>query len=74
MATENKRIEIGTTIKWRGTWGTEPEIEAKVEGIQICAEGCKEGRGVKSIAYTTKDRCVFDLDNQHCAYGHQITL
>jgi len=69
-----KRIKIGDTVKCRGGWGSLPEEEVKIEAIEICASGRKFGRYVKSIAETTKDRCVFSLDNHHWAYGNQITL
>ena len=68
------RIKIGDTVKWRGAWGTEPAKDAVIVDIQICAKGRKEGRSVKSIAATTKDRCVFNFSNFHWAYGTHVDL
>jgi hypothetical protein len=38
--------------------------EAKVTGIELCKNGEKYGI----------DRCTFDLDNGHWAYGYQVEV
>ena len=46
--------------------------EAKVTGIELTKDGSKYGIGMDKIFIEDKDRCVFDLDNGHWAYGYQI--
>jgi hypothetical protein len=48
---------------------------AKVQHIEFCEkEGMKEGVPVEKIFVKDKDRCVFDLDNGHWAYGYQVSI
>jgi len=61
-------IKIGTKVNTR--YG-----EAKVKGIDLCKnEGDKEGIRVEKIWVDLKDRCVFDMDNGHWAYGYQVEV
>ena len=61
-------IEIGTKVDSR--FG-----EAKVTGIELCkSHSEKYGIDVPKVFVEDKDRCVFDLDNGHWAYGYQIRL
>ena len=48
--------------------------EAKVTGIELCKNGEKYGIDMPKIFVEDKDRCTFDLDNGHWAYGSQLTL
>jgi hypothetical protein len=67
-ATMRKLIKIGTKVTTR--FG-----EAKVKGIDLCQrEGDKEGIRVDKIWVDLKDRCVFDMDNGHWAYGYQVEV
>jgi hypothetical protein len=59
-------IKIGTKVNSRF-------CEAKVTGIELCASHSeKYGIDVDKIFVADKDRCVFDMDNGHWAYGYQI--
>ena len=63
-----KYIKLGTKVVTR--FG-----EAKVTGIDLCQNAWeKEGISVDKIFVTDKDRCVFDMDNGHWAYGPQVAL
>ena len=48
--------------------------EAKVTGIELTQNGEKYGIDVDKIFVADKDRCVFDKDNGHWAYGYQVSL
>ena len=49
--------------------------EAKVTAIDLCQkEGDKEGIRVDKIWLDLKDRCIFDMDNGHWAYGYQVEV
>ena len=64
---EKKYIKIGTKVTTR--FG-----EAKVTGIELCESmNDKYGIGVDKIYAADKDRCVFDMDNGHWAYGWQVS-
>ena len=60
-----KYIEIGTKVNTR--WG-----EAKITGIELCQNGEKYGIDQKKVFAEDKDRCTFDMDNGHWAYGYQV--
>ena len=63
---KRRQIRVGTKVD--SPWG-----ETKITGIELCEEpGLKEGIRVKQMFIDLKDRCVFDLDNGHWAYGYQI--
>ena len=47
---------------------------AKVTGIELCQNGEKYGIGIDKIFLEDKDRCTFDLDNGHWAYGYQVEV
>tara|TARA_A100001201_G_scaffold140650_1_gene134207 strand:+ start:917 stop:1117 length:201 start_codon:yes stop_codon:yes gene_type:complete len=45
----------------------------KITKIELCEKvGDKYGIEIKEIYTDLVDRCVFDLDNGHFAYGDQI--
>ena len=62
-----KFIEPGTKVDTR--WG-----EAKITDIELCQNGEKYGIPQKKIFVEDKNRCTFDLDNGHWAYGDQIEV
>lgn len=48
---------------------------AKIIGIELCENKYeKYGIEVKQVYALYKDRCVFDLDNGHWAYGYQVDI
>ena len=63
-----KYVQIGTKVSTR--FG-----EAKVTGIELCKNHSeKYGIDVDKIFVEDKDRCVFDMDNGHWAYGYQVQV
>ena len=71
------RLKIGDKVIWRGAWGSEAPKQAIVESIELCGVGSKDGKDVKSVAWTTfKDggsrSITVTLDNGHWAYGNQL--
>ena len=62
-----KFIKSGTKVFTR--WG-----EAKITDIELCQNGEKYGIPQKKIFIEDKNRCTFDLDNGHWAYGDQIEV
>lgn len=73
-------VGIGSTVWWRGGWGTEPPRSALVEGLTITTEQReKYGTQVETTTlYSIFDnRCVLDLKiggqyGHVWAYGSQI--
>jgi hypothetical protein len=45
-----------------------------VTGIELTKDGSKYGIGMDKIFVEDKDRCVFDMDNGHWSYGHQVSV
>lgn len=70
------KLKIGDDVIWRGAWGKEAPKKAKVESIELCANGSKYGKDVKSVDWDTitsgKRSVTVSLDNGHWAYGHQL--
>ena len=64
---ERTFIKIGTKVRTR-------HGEAKVTGIELTKDGSKYGIGMDKIFVADKDRCVFDMDNGHWSYGHQVSV
>ncbi len=64
---ERQYIKIGTKVDSR--FG-----EAKITGIELCKAGEKYGIGMDKIFVEDKDRCTFDMDNGHWAYGYQVSV
>jgi hypothetical protein len=72
MANE-KTIKIGSKVSYKGAWGTQPEKEVTIEGIEQCEEkDQKEGYPVEEINWSEKDYGVYDLSDGHWCYGYQI--
>ena len=68
-----KLFSKGDQVWWRGSWGNDSWVKAKIVGIELVNAGQKEnGIAIESIPVEVKDHCVFDLDNGHWAYGYQI--
>lgn len=71
------KLKIGDEVIWRGAWGTQEPIKAKIESIELCANGRKYGKDVKSVDWNTvtngKRSITVSLDNGHWAYGNQLT-
>lgn len=63
-------LTVGSRIRYM-TWSGELQ-EAKVQGIEICAHGEKEGRPVKRCRYRLHGNGVVDLVNGHWCYFNQI--
>jgi hypothetical protein len=69
----DKVIKIGSKVSYKGAWGTKPEKEVTIKGIEKCLEeGMKEGKPVDEIDWTEKDYGVYDLSDGHWCYGYQI--
>ena len=68
-----KVIKIGSKVIYKGAWGTQPEKEVTIEGMQLCEEeGEKYGTDVEEIHWDYKDYGVYDLSDGHWCYGYQI--
>lgn len=69
------KIKVGSKVIWRGGWGTAEPVEAEIECIQRVAQGCKTGRVVESLSWSTISgrNVVIDLTNGHWCYGNQIS-
>ena len=68
-----KQIKVGSRVMWRGSWGSDPAVEAKVESIEETDEPHeKDGYEVDSIDFANRDCSVINLDNGHWCYGDQI--
>jgi len=70
------KLTVGDKVMWRGSWGKDQPKEVIIEDIEICREGCKNGRPIKSVDWdTVKEgrKIVVNLDNGHWAYGNQLT-
>ena len=64
---ERTFIKIGTKVLTR-------HGEAKVKGIELTDGKSKYGIPQEKIFVADKDRCVFDMDNGHWSYGHQVSV
>lgn len=68
-----KQIKIGSRVMWRGSWGHDPAVEAKVESIEETQHPHeKYGCEVAFIDFEDRERSVIVLDNGHWCYGDQI--
>jgi hypothetical protein len=69
-------LKIGDQVIWRGAWGSELPKKATVESIEVCEPGTKYGDEVDQIEWSrvrTRGVIVTFSDNDHWAYGNQIT-
>ena len=70
----SKLLKVGDTVNWKGAWGTQPALDAKVVNIEInCVSKC--GDTVQFVKWNkVHDKSVIVLfENGHWAYGNQIT-
>jgi len=68
-------IRVGDTVIWRGSWGKDAPIPAKIVSMELCEhEREKYGISVSEAHDIDKNRLVVSLDNGHWAYGMQLTL
>lgn len=69
-----KKLRVGDTVNWRGSWGRDPKKPAKVEGIEI-TNGDKYGYEVSEVDWKKVygRNVTVDLDNGHWAYADQIS-
>ena len=69
-----KMLKIGDEVMWRGAWGREPAMKAKVIEIEATDYHSKDGYPVDEISWreVRADRAVIVLDNGHWCYGKQV--
>ena len=68
-------INIGDEVLWRGSWGTDAPMPAKIVSMELCQhEREKYGIPVTEAYDIDKNRLVVSLDNGHWAYGEQLSL
>jgi hypothetical protein len=67
------KLKIGDEVKWRPGFGHDAPQTAKVIGIELIAKGEKYGQPIESVDWDIVHSVVVDLDNDHWAYGHQIS-
>lgn len=72
-ANGNKKIKVGMTVVYRGSWGHDAPKQTQIEAIELCEQE-HEKYGVQVNEADVKDirRCVFDLTDGHWCYGYQI--
>jgi|TARA_Y100000310_G_C20526284_1_gene736210 hypothetical protein len=69
-------VKIGDTVVWRGSWGRDAPVKAKVIAMDITEEvRSKYGEPVEEAPWflVKENRVIFHLDNERWAYGSQIT-
>ena len=74
--TSNHKLIVGDYVHWKGGWGSDPEEEVLVTGIQVNFEpGDKEGYEVKELDWNCiiGREVIIDLDNGHWAWAFQIS-
>lgn len=70
---EQRTLQVGDKVMWRGGWGQQAPQEATVEGIDECEPGEKYGTAVQKMHWAVvPSMAVVTLDNGHWAYGSQI--
>ena len=69
-------VKIGDTVMWRGCFGSDAPIPARVIGMELSTiPRDKYGKSVESATWedVEKNLVVFDLDGGHWAYSDQIS-
>jgi hypothetical protein len=69
------KLKIGDTVQWRGSWGEDAPVPAKVTAMEITKNPReKSGEAVNEVDWdiVNENRVIVDLDNGHWAYGSQI--
>ena len=68
-----KKIKVGMTVIYRGSWGHDAPKEAKIEAMELCeSENEKYGEQVDEVAIEDIRRTTFDLNDEHWCYGWQV--
>jgi len=69
------KLKVGDEVMWRGGWGSDAPQKARITNIDIYCDGGKYGDEVEECDWdeVTRDNCVVGLDNDHWAYGNQIS-
>lgn len=67
---ENGLLSVGDTVNWRGGWGRDIPLSAKIENISLVNGDSM----LESVPWSLlSDRqVVVDLDNGYWAYGEQL--
>lgn len=66
-------IKVGSTVTYRGAWGTAAPKQAQVQHIEKCSSRHeKYGTPVSQVEYGHHYNCTFDLSDGHWCYGDQI--
>ena len=65
-----RKLKIGDTVT-ASLFGGEL-VTGQVEGIEICAQGSKEGRSVQSCDLDKHSNGVIDLNCDHWCYFYQV--
>ena len=63
--TERRQFRVGTKVLTN-------HGPAKIEGISLMAEDTTDSFRIPKIWADLKDRCIFDLNNGHWAYGDRV--
>jgi len=69
-------VKIGDTVLWRGCFGKDAPRRAVVEWMEITeAPRMKDGEEAEEAPWTLvrENKVLFGLDNEHWAYGSQIS-
>ena len=79
------KLKIGDTVIWRGAWGKEAPKQVKIIAIDVCEVSSfvkhnltlKSGMSVSEVEWNAiklnPRNFAFDLDNEHWAYGYQLS-
>jgi hypothetical protein len=67
-------VAVGDTVLWRGGFGEDPAVSAKIKGIEVNTRGGKDGDSVPCAPWEEmrRDNAIIDLDNGHWCYGDAI--
>ena len=68
------KIKVGDTVMWRGGFGIQSPEPAKIVNMEMTHEPrSKYGWSVDEADWSEKDYIIVILDNDHWAYGEQIS-
>jgi len=79
------KLKIGDEVIWRGAWGKDVPKQVKITSIEVCNGSSfvkhnltlKSGISVNEVEWSdiklNPRNYVFDLNNEHWAYGYQLT-
>lgn len=66
-------LTVGDFVMWRGTWGKDAPVKAKVTRIEKIKDKNSRGENVHSAQWDDMEHITVELDNGHWAYGNQIS-